>query len=139
MNKTNTLLKHNFLWLLFLAFGFYAVWTREDEAVFVSQGPYGFGKYIAWVLFIGFLGYSVYCGRKERFFKSVKRIGKLHWGRQIGIDLYIGLLLPLVLIYWQGGLVVLLIWLLPVLIYANLATLLYLALNYDALIRLFLA
>lgn len=138
MSKVNSLLKRNFLWFVFMGFALVAIWTRKDESVFVSQGPYGFGKYIAWILFIGFLAYSIHCSRKENFFKSVKQIGKLHWGRQIGIDLYIGLLLPLVLIYLQGGALVLLLWLLPVLIYANLATLLYLALNYDALISHFI-
>lgn len=132
----NRFLKRNFLWLLFMAFALVAIMTREDQSVFISHGPYGFGKYIAWLVFLGFLAYSIYCSRKENFFKSVKRIGNMHWGRQIGIDLYIGLLLPLVLIYLQGGLVVLLLWLLPIFIYANLATLLYLALNYDALIAL---
>ena len=130
--------KKNFLWILFIVLAMVAVRTRQDESVFVSQGPYGFGKYIAWALFIGFLAYSVQCSRKENFFKSVVRIGNMYWGRQIGIDLYIGLLLPLVLIYLHGGAIVLLLWLVPVLIYANLATLLYLALNYDALVRHFI-
>ena len=136
MSKANSLLKENFLWVLFIGFAIYAIGTREDESIFLSQGPYGFGKYLVWAIFFSFLAYSYYCSRKENFFKSVIRIGKLHWGRQIGMDLYIGLLLPVILIYMHGGIFVLLIWLIPILVYANLATLLYLALNYDAILNL---
>ena len=50
-------------------------------------------------LFFSFLGYTIYCSRKENFFKSIKRIVEMYWGWQVGIDLYIGLLLPLLIIY----------------------------------------
>ena len=138
MNSNIRLLKQNFLWILFIGFAFFAIWTREDEFIFVSQSPYNFGKYIVWIIFLCFLGYSIYSSAKENFFKSLIRISKMFWGWQIGIDLYIGLLLPLILIYLHGGILVFLIWLIPVLIYANLATLLYLALNYDSLVSHFI-
>ena len=138
MNKNIRLLKQNFLWLLFIAFAFVAIWTRKDEFIFVSQSPYSFGKYSIWIIFLGFLSYSIYSSSKENFFKSLIRISKLFWGWQIGIDLYIGLLLPLLIIYLHGGALVFLIWLVPVLIYANLATLLYLALNYDSILGHFI-
>ena len=131
-------LKYNFLWILFIGFAFFAISSREDEFVFVSQGPYAFGKYIVWTIFVCFFAYSIYASTKENFFKTLSRISKMFWGRQIGMDLYIGLLLPLSLIYLHGGVLVFLIWLVPVLIFANLATLLYLALNYDSLVSHFI-
>jgi len=62
----------------------------------------------------------------------------MYWGWQIIIDLYIGLLLPLFIIYSHGGAVILLLWIVPVFINANLFTLLYFALNYDSLVAHFL-
>ena len=132
------LLKKNFLWILFLGFAIAGIVTRKDTSIFVSYGPYSFGKYIIWLLFFSFLGYTLYCNANENFFKSVKRINQMKWGRQIGLDLYIGLLLPLVIIYLHGGSFIFLLWLVPVLINANLFTLLYFALNYDSLIAHFI-
>ncbi|WP_411894595.1 hypothetical protein [Winogradskyella sp. A2] len=138
-NKRNIkLLKRNLLWILFIGFSLYAIWQREDEFIFVSQSQYALGKYIVWTIFFCFLAYSIYASTKENFFKTLSLFSKKFWGWQIGIDLYIGLLLPLVLISLHGGILVFLIWLIPVLIYANLATLLYLALNYDSLVSHFI-
>ena len=138
MKNNIHLLKRNFLWILFIGFAAIAIWTREDESIFISQGPYSFGKYGVWIIFFSFLGYSIYCSRQENFFKSIQGISKMYWGWQIGIDLYIGLLLAMVVIFLHEGAFILLLWLIPVLIYANLATLLYFALNYDSLINHFL-
>ena len=132
------LLKRNFLWILFIGFAIFAIYTREDKYLFTSQGSYSFGKYIAWIIFLCFFLYSIYSSAKENFFKSVIRIGELFWGWQIGIDLYIGLFFSLLIIYLHGGVLIFLVWLIPVLIYANLATLLYFALNYDSLISHFI-
>jgi len=128
------LLKRNFLWVIFILIVFLAIATKKDSFIFISEGPYSFGKYIIWLLFFSFLGYSVYCSSKENFFKSLKRISAMLWGRQIGIDLYIGLLIPMLIIYLHAGTLILLVWIIPVLMYANLATLLYLALNYDSIV-----
>lgn len=138
MKNINRILKQNFLWILFFVFALYAVWTRQDEHIFISQGPYSFGKYLSWLIFFGFFGYSFYSSKKENFFKSLSLITKKFWGRQIIADLYIGLLLPIIIIYLHGGVLVLIIWLIPILFYANLATLLYLALNYDSIIQYFI-
>ena len=112
-----------------------AVSTREDESVFISHSAYGLGKYLTWIIFFGFLGYTIYCGSKENFFKSLRRLSPFLWARQIGIDLYIGLMLPLLIIYLHEGLLVSVFWLFAILIYANLATLLYFALNFDSLVN----
>lgn len=138
MKGSMRLLKRNLLWILFVGFACVAIGTRQDEFIFVSQGPYGFGKYAIWAIFFGFFCYSFYSSTKENFFKSLMQISEMLWGWQIGMDLYIGLMLPLLIIYLQGGLLVFLIWLFPILIYANLATLLYFALNYDTLVNHFI-
>ncbi len=138
-SKSNIrLIKQNFLWILFIGFAIFAVSSRQDKFIFVSQSPYSFGKYIVWIIFVCFFAYSIYASSKENFFRTLTRISKMFWGWQIGIDLYIGLVLPLIIIHLHGGVFVFLVWLIPVLIYANLATLLYLALNYDSLINHFI-
>lgn len=137
MKEFRLFLKKNLLWAIFIGFAIMALMTKKDASIFISHGPYGIGKYITWILFFGFMGYTIQCSRKENFFKSLKRISEMYWGRQIGIDLYIGLLLPLLIIYLHGGSVVLLLWVIPVLINANLFTLLYFALNYDSLVAQF--
>ena len=138
MNKTKLFLKRNLLWLIFIGFLIMALLTKKDASIFISQGPYGLGKYITWLIFFGFFGYTIYCSRKENFYKSIKRISEMYWGWQVGLDLYIGLLLPLLIIYLHGGSFVFLLWIVPVLINANLFTLLYFALNYDSLVAQFI-
>ena len=138
MQATLSLLKKNLLWVIFIVFAILGVATKEDASIFVSHGPYGAGKYITWLLFFGFLGYTLYANRKENFFKSIKRMSEMYWGWQVGLDLYIGLLLPLLIIYLHGGSLVFLLWIIPVLINANLFTLLYFALNYDSLVAQFI-
>ena len=59
--------------------------------------------------------------------------------RQISLDLYLGLFLTSAVIYLhEGSLLVLLAWLPAILLFANLATLLYVAMNYDGLMAHFL-
>ena len=138
MNQVMRFLKRNILWGQLIVFGILAAVTKADDSLFISNGPYGIGKYVMWLLFIGFLGYTIHVSRKEHFFKSVKSINKYLWGRQIGIDLYIGLLLPLTIIFLHAGPLYFLLWLIPVLINANIFTLLYFALNYDSLVAQFI-
>ena len=138
MKETKLFLKKNLLWIIFIAFAIMALATKKDASIFISHGSYGIGKYIIWLLFFSFFGYTIYCSRKENFFKSIKRMSEMYWGWQVGIDLYIGLLLPLLIIYLHGGSIVLLLWIVPVLINANLFTLLYFALNYDSLVAQFI-
>ncbi|MEO1436625.1 MAG: hypothetical protein AAFV80_13890 [Bacteroidota bacterium] len=138
MSQATRFLKRNLLWVLFIGFGIMAIMTMSDQSLFLSQGPYPFGKDLIWLIFAAFMGYTIYASRKENFFKSVKKISQLYWGWQIGLDLYIGLLLPLLLIYLNGGAMIFFLWLVPILLNANLFTLLYFALNYDSLVAQFL-
>lgn len=54
-----------------------------------------------------------------------------HWGRQIGIDLYLGVGLAMLLIGLHGGALTALLWLVPTIIFVNLSVLLYFAIHLD--------
>lgn len=128
------------LWIFYAAFAAIAVSQADNEPLFSSSGPYAAGKYIIWAVYLGFLGFSIYCTSQENFFKTLGKMTSMHWGRQIGIDLYIGLIVPLFLIYLvEGSLLVAALWFVPIFIFANLATFLYLALNYVTLVSYFSA
>ncbi|MDJ0909381.1 MAG: hypothetical protein QNI99_09305 [Woeseiaceae bacterium] len=122
------------LWGLYGAFVLYALLANLQENTFQFSGPLGGVKAIVWLALFVFLGYSVYCSFRENFFRSVRSIATMHWGRQIGADLYIGLFIALFIIFLNDGALVALLWLVPTLIYANLVVLLYLAINFDAIV-----
>lgn len=138
MSNMTQQLKRNWLWILYTVFVVIAINTHEGEPLFSSDGPYAAGKTIAWLVLLLFLAYSLKISLKENFFKSLGKMNQILWSRQVGLDLYIGLLVPLFIIYLhEGSPLVLALWILPVLIFANLATFLYLALNYQSLVNQF--
>jgi hypothetical protein len=115
------------------------MYFHEGEHLFVSQGPYPAGKIIAWLLFICFLAYSIFCSTKENIFKTIKTIYPFYWAKQIGIDLYLGIAMTMFVIFLnEGSLLILALWFIPLVLFANLATLLYVAMNYDSIISNFL-
>jgi hypothetical protein len=86
------------------------------------------GQIILGAIWVGFLGYSLYCSYRESLVKTVRRMFAWHWGRQIGLDLYLGLLMFCGMIFLvEGSLWIALIWLVPTLIYGNLVPLFYAA------------
>lgn len=134
----NRFLKKNLLWIIFIVFAGIGIATKKDASIFISShNQYGVGKYMIWLLFFSFFSYTIYCSRKENFYKSMKHISQMYWGWQVVIDLYIGLMLPLLIIYLHGGVFIFLLWLIPIVINANLFTLLYFALNYDSILAHF--
>jgi len=138
VHKLSKFLKYNGLWVFYFVFTVWAISTHDSEPVFSVAGPLGYGKALTWVILIGFLAYSLYCHIRESFFHSMRDLMPYFWFKQIGFDLYLGLLIPLALIYLsEGSLVTVGIWFLPLFFMANLATLLYLALNYQSLIAHF--
>ena len=83
------------------------------------------GTGLAW---LAFLIYSVRCSMKESLVKTMKRMAGTYWGRQIGLDLYIGLIMFSAMVFAvEGSLWIGLLWLIPTLIYGNLVPLFYLA------------
>jgi hypothetical protein len=124
----------NLFWSAFALFVAAALYFDHHIALF-SGGPMPAGKALVWLAFVAFTAYTIHCSRHENLFRSIGLIAQLHWGRQIGSDLYLGLSIFLFLIYLdQGSIGVVLLWLLPVLAFANLATLLYLALHFDSIV-----
>lgn len=133
-------IKRHMLWIIYGVFVVAAIASHKGEPIFRSEGPYAAGKYVAWLMFISFFAYSFYASTKASFIKSLPTINKYIWVRQIEIDLYISVFISLFVIYLNSGsMIVLLLWLVPVLIYANLAILLYVALNYGSLIEHFIS
>lgn len=135
----NRFLKRNLLWVFCAVFLVIALATSDAGQHFGYQGPFASGKYAVAIVFVLFLAYSVYCSHKELFFRSVVKINRFHWGRQIGIDLYISVTLSLALIWLNDGAVTMFLWLVPVLVFANLAILPYIFLNYGSLIAHFVS
>jgi hypothetical protein len=131
-------LKRNALWIVFSIFVVTAIYFHTGEPLFISQGVYPAGKTIVWLMLISFLTYSIYCSSQENIFKTIKTIFPLQWARQIGIDLYLGLVITMFIIYLnEGSIIILALWLVPIILFANLATLLYIAMNYDSLVSHF--
>ena len=128
-------MKKNFLsWGVFAVLCAAMVALEWHSNIANFEGGLGIIKLFAWAAFGGFVAYSYYCSTQENIYKSLGKIWALHWGRQVGIDLYIGVSLSLILIYLnEGSVFVLLAWLAPMLLFANLATLLYVALNIESL------
>ncbi len=124
-------------WSLFAAFVACTLALEWRDTLFEFDGASGVAKCVAWLVFLCFTSYSVYCSFRENLFASVSSMARLHWGRQIGIDLYLGLALSLVAIYLHEGALALVLWLVPVLLFANLATLLYVAIHFESLVARF--
>lgn len=122
------------LWGLYGAFALFALSANWQATTFQFSGPLGGMKAAVWLALFVFLAYSIYCSFHENFFRSVRFIAALHWGRQISVDLYLGLLVGLLIIFLNEGALVALVWLVPTLIYANLAILLYVAINFDSIV-----
>jgi hypothetical protein len=104
---------------------------------FVARGALPAGKYVVWTVWAAFLGYSLACSKKEDLFATIRVLNGLWWGRQIGMDLYLGLTLFVSMIALHEGWTVGLLWLAPTLVYGNLAPLLYVAVHYDSLVARF--
>lgn len=133
------MIKRHSFWLVYAVFAALTIATAKDQHWLLSEGPHGWGKLLTWVVLVIFLIYTVYCSTKENFIKSLKKMYSFLWFRQVGIDLSLGLLMFGVLIYANtGSVLVFLIWLVPMTLFGNLATLLYLAVNYDSILSHFL-
>jgi len=50
------------MWLAFVVLVAVAIIFNGDEHPFISSSPYPAGKYIAWLAFLSFSGYSYHCG-----------------------------------------------------------------------------
>lgn len=131
--------RKNLLWVGFAVFVFCAVYFGWHDNLFTFKKPIDAGKFVFWFAFIAFTAYSIYCSSREDLFETLGAMARLHWGRQIGLDLYIGISISAFIIYLHSGsALVVLLWLVPLIAFANLATLLYFAINYDSIVAKFL-
>lgn len=122
------------LWLFYAVFLVLALIFGARENLVTTTAPFPIAKYVIFGGYIAFLAYSLIATKRENFFKSISILNRLWWGRQVGIDLYISVGLSLALIWMIDGPLVLLLWAVPVIIFANLAILPYILLNYAAIV-----
>ncbi len=112
-----------------------AIYLNLDQRPFDFDGPFPAVKAMLWVVCAVFTGYSGYCIQREDIFATIREITRLHFGRQICLDLYLGVGAFLLLVYADqpsiGGF---LFWMVPALFYLNIVTLLYLAIHFDGLV-----
>ena len=129
-------IKRNLLWGIYAVFLLMAIAYGSEERAFSFTGPYAMGKVAVLIAFLAFLLYSLVSSARENFFRSVRQVNSMWWGLQIGLDLYISVFLSLAVIYLnEGSFLVLALWLVPVLFFANLAILPYIFLNYFSLVE----
>lgn len=134
---TNKLLGYGLSWGPYSVFVALAITLNWHEQMLSFTGAAGVGKAVVWMCLLAFLAYSIVSSQRENFFKAVKTINQTYWGRQIGIDLYISVSLSLTIMYLHSGSwLVLGLWLVPTLLFANLAILLYVAIHFDSLLQL---
>lgn len=121
------------MWLGLFVISGVAIGVNWSEDLWRLRNSYSYGKYVLWAAYFAFVGYGLYATKRENFFKSVKKIASLYWGRQVGIDLYIGFVLFLAFIgFHQSSLTAVALWTVPMLIYGNQLSLLYLAIHYES-------
>ena len=131
-------LKKHGLWLGYFAFAIYALTVNWQSSTLEFSGALGLAKALVWLTLLAFLAYSLYASSQEKIIHIMRDMNASYWGRQIGIDLYLGIAIMLSLIYLnEGSIFVLFVWLVPVIIFANLATLLYLAIHFDQIVARF--
>lgn len=123
------------LWLFYAAFLALALIFGGREGFVATDSPYKIAKNAILGVYLGFLVYSLRATYHENFFKTVSIMNRLWWGRQVGADLYISVALSLAMIWLiEGSTVVLLLWAVPVIVFANLAILPYILLNYSEIV-----
>ena len=117
-----------------------AIYINWGQGPFQFSGPLWPVKILIWVVFFAFSAYSGFCTVREDLFETVKNIIGWHFGRQICLDLYVGLWLILFLIFLnEPTFLGFLAWAIPSLFYVNILSLLYVAIHFDQIVSKFLA
>ncbi len=106
-------------WLVYAVFATCALYFNWHEDLFAFDVRLGVVKLCVWLALLGFLAYGIYCSSRENLFRTVRKTGGLHWGRQIGADLYLGLPLALVLVHLNEGALAVALWALPTLAFTR--------------------
>ncbi|MFY2558323.1 hypothetical protein ACN469_11885 [Corallococcus terminator] len=96
-------------------------------------------RWLALALLTLFVGYTVHASRTESFWKSLKQVLALRWGRQVTMDLYLGLFLFNFFVYLnEGSVLVTAAWLVPTLVLGNIVPLIYFVVNFHSLVGHFI-
>lgn len=112
-----------------------AIYFNWDQGPFHFDGPFAFMKLLVWISFALFSAYSGYCTLNEDLFGTLREVMRFHFGRQICIDLYLGVGLILFLMYLnEPTFLGFLVWMIPTLFYVNLISLLYFAIHFDHIV-----
>ena len=94
-----------------------------------------YGNYLVWAVWVAFTIYTAYVALRENIFKSLRHMLTLHWGRQVGLDLYIGLSLAIIGIgLLERSIAAAVLWAVPIYLLGNIATLFYVATHYDSIV-----
>jgi hypothetical protein len=128
-------MKKYYFTLLYIAFVIAVIGTNWHEKLFDFSQKMALGKVLILLIWLSFSILTIKYSIEENFFKSLKKITAFRWGRQIGLDLWVGQTLALIIVYWfTGSFLTVLLWLIPFIVFGNLATLLFFFMNYDALV-----
>jgi hypothetical protein len=131
--------RNTILWSIYAVFVAEAFYLDRHDKLFDFNGLLWPIKLLIWIALIGFVAYSAYCSTRENLFRTARKMSEYHWGRQIGIDLYLGFLLAMFVVYLnEGSVLATLLWLLPGLFFVNLVTLVYFAVHFEQLVGRFL-
>ena len=132
------ILKRYGIWGLYAVFLALALRFGGTEGLLPTSDGRALPKAFVLCLYLGFLAYSILATKRENFMRSLGQMARLWWGRQIGMDLYVSVTLSLALIYLvTGSLLALALWLLPVLVFANLAILPFVLVNFGTILGAF--
>ncbi|MEO1043146.1 MAG: hypothetical protein AAFX52_12740 [Pseudomonadota bacterium] len=126
------------LWGGFVLFVVIALATQWNGDLLTINNGKGAVRMVLLALWLGFCGYSVLASRRENFFKTVRNMARLYWGRQIGADLYLSVFLSIGLVWLVTSSVTeTILWSLAFIPFANMAILLFVILRLDDILAAF--
>lgn len=123
------------LWGAYALFVPAALWWGWEARPLAFDGRLPAVKVALYAVWLLFLAYSLHVSRQEDILVGLRRIGQIPWGRQVGLDLYAGLSLFLLVVGLHSGSPwIALAWLVPTYLFGNLSPLLWFAIHWDALV-----
>ncbi|TGK26042.1 hypothetical protein [Leptospira stimsonii] len=76
---------------------------EQNHASIGITGAFGVGRSAVWFAFFSFLCYTIYSSSRENLIHSIQKMLRMHWAKQICIDLYLGLGISIFFIYLSEG------------------------------------
>ena len=120
---------------LFVCIALVTQWSDTLLKFDDSKGLVRAGLIVIW---LSFTAYSLYCIARESLLQTATDILRLYWGRQVGADLYISVLMSIGLVYLVTSSVTeTLLWSIAFIPFANLAILLFIILRLEDILSAF--